>query len=59
MKLSTQDTLRVARSVIRDMSHGWKESELQATPREICEMLSAILCETYNFETGDVERESK
>jgi hypothetical protein len=59
MKLSQADTLRVARSVIRDMAHGWTVKELQAPPVDVCAALSAILGETYNFETGNVERENK
>jgi len=59
MKLSQADTLRVARSVIRDMAHGWTVKELQAPPVDVCAALSAILGETYNFETVNVERENK
>lgn len=56
---SEKDTLRIARSVIRDLAHGWDARELQVVPQRICERLSALLGERYDFKTGEVQRDEK
>ena len=47
-----QDIVRVARSVIRDQAHGWQTAELAKDPRLVCEWLSQLVGETYDYEIG-------
>lgn len=49
-----RDAIRVARSALRDMSHGWSIGELQASPEIICANLSHLLRESYDFASGEV-----
>lgn len=49
-----QNVLRNARSVIRDMASGWPEKSLAESPRSVCDKLSALLGERYDFVSGDV-----
>jgi hypothetical protein len=55
MKLSKEDVLREARSVIRDLIYGFAEDELCEDPRVVCQNLSEILGEDYDFETGETK----
>jgi hypothetical protein len=47
-----QDIIRTARSVIRDMAYGIRP--VAEPPVSVCDKLSALLGERYNFRTGDV-----
>jgi hypothetical protein len=50
-----QDIIRTARSVIRDMAYGiLHDRDLAEPPVAVCDKLSALLGERYNFRTGDV-----
>ena len=49
------DVIRLARSVIRDRAMDWAERELAESPRKVCERLSDLLGETYDFERGEVK----
>lgn len=51
---SQKDVLRIARSVIRDLAKGWTIKELQEPPEVICDKLSLMLRERYDFEEGKV-----
>lgn len=53
------DILRQARSVIRDLAYGYPPKELVQTPERMCEQLSHILQEQYDFEKGDVVEPSE
>jgi hypothetical protein len=53
-----KEAIRLARSLIRDMAHGWPVRELAETPEEVCRRLSAILREKYDFAHGNVTEES-
>lgn len=48
-----RDVLRLARSLIRDLAHGWPATELAAQPEEVCHQISEILDEDYDFEFGE------
>ena len=50
------ETIELARSLIRDLAHGWTVSELAERPENICERLSQLLGESYDFEAGEVIR---
>ena len=49
-----KDLIRVACSMIRDMAHGWTVEELTAQPFDVCQELSKLIGDTYNFENGTV-----
>jgi len=49
-----QDVLRMARSLIRDTAMNWARDELAADPEAVCEQLSGMLGEAYDFEKGEV-----
>jgi len=53
------EVLRHARAMIRDLFHGWPVKELGGDPKEVCEKLSRLLGETYDFNVGDVEDVAK
>lgn len=48
-----QELLRLARAVIRDQAFDYDERHLAADPRVVCDRLSAMIGETYDFPTGD------
>jgi hypothetical protein len=54
MKLTQteRETITIARSIIRDLMYGYREKELQAKPEEVCDRLSKIIGEKYNFSLG-------
>lgn len=52
------DILTQARSVIRDLAYGYPPKELVQTPERMCEQLSHILQEKYDFEKGEIVEES-
>jgi hypothetical protein len=54
LKDHEKDMIRIARSVIRDMAHGWSISELSDDPARVCQGLSVIVGDTYDFESGNV-----
>lgn len=49
-----KDTIRLARCLIRDAAMNWSHDELAASPEDVCNQLSDMLGEKYNFETGNV-----
>lgn len=49
-----KDIIRIACSVIRDQSKGWSGAELQEQPESICQKLSDLIGDTFNFESGEV-----
>jgi hypothetical protein len=51
---SEKETIRVACSVIRDMAMGWLLKDLQDQPVNICQKLSDLIGDIYDFESGDV-----
>ena len=51
-------TLQLARSMLRDVAYGYATRELAADPRVVCERLSEILGERYDFDEGDVQEPS-
>ena len=48
-----KEGIRVARSMIRDMAHGWPVKELAAQPVDICGELSKLIGDIYDFESGN------
>lgn len=48
-----RDILALARSVIRDLSFDYGERDLACSPKEICDKLSAVLREKYDFDTNE------
>jgi hypothetical protein len=54
LKPAHQDVIRMARSLIRDAAMNWARDELAADPEAVCEQLSGMLGEEYNFEKGTV-----
>ncbi len=54
LALEEQETIALARSLIRDMAHGWPPKELAEDPRRVCERLSELLGEGYDFDDGEV-----
>ena len=44
-----KDVIRIARSVIHDLSVGYQTKELQEHPVDICNRLSALIGDTYDF----------
>ena len=48
-----QDYIEQARSIIRDLAHGYPVKELSGSPEEVCYRLSDMLGENYDFDTGD------
>jgi hypothetical protein len=59
IKPAHQDVLRMARSLIRDAAMNWARDELVASPEAVCEQLSGMLGEEYNFEKGEVVAAAK
>lgn len=49
-----QDVIRMARSLIRDSAMNWARDELAADPEAVCEQLSGMIGEEYDFEKGEV-----
>ncbi len=47
------ELLKLARSVIRDMSRGWLDNDLAASPRELVERITKRLGDNYDFERGE------
>jgi hypothetical protein len=47
-----QDTIRLARSLIRDAAMNWARDELVASPEDVCAKLSEMIGEEYDFESG-------
>jgi hypothetical protein len=43
----------MARTVIRDVAHGYAERELPCTPREACQALTEVLGDHHDFATGE------
>lgn len=52
-----KDTLRKARSVIRDLLYGWSARELADRPEQIVKELNEILGEDWDFHKGDYPNE--
>jgi len=52
IKLSKEDVLREARSLIRDMVFGFSEKELAEDPRIVCQNLSEIWEKNTTFKQG-------
>jgi hypothetical protein len=50
-----REVLQHARSVIRDLARGWSRRDLARSPELVCEELSDLLGEDYDFE----EREAR
>lgn len=52
-----QDVLRLARSVIRDATYNYPVDSriLAADPKEVCQLLSEILGEEYDFDSSEAE----
>lgn len=53
MKLEIIEVLNLARSLIRDAAYGWPSDDLAATPEEVCDKITQLLGDTYNFEKGE------
>jgi hypothetical protein len=51
---SDVDVLCLARSLIRDLVHDWSEDELAASPQVVCEALTKMIGDEYDFDRGDV-----
>jgi hypothetical protein len=49
-----RETLALARSLIRDMAHGWPARELAEDPEAVAARLTAMLGDEYDFAGGDV-----
>jgi hypothetical protein len=47
------EVLTLARSLIRDASHGWPSDDLAATSEEVCDKITQIVGDDYNFEKGE------
>jgi hypothetical protein len=45
----------MARSLIRDAAMNWARDELVADPEAVCEQLSGMIGEEYDFDTGEVK----
>jgi hypothetical protein len=54
-----KDTIRLARCLIRDAATNWARDELAASPEDVCNQLSDMVGERYDFETGNVIPEKK
>jgi hypothetical protein len=52
MKQSDKETIEIARSIIRDLTFNYSIKELQMSPREICNRLSNLLGQQYDFDNG-------
>jgi hypothetical protein len=50
-----QEVIRMARSLIRDAAFDWARDELAADPETVCEQLSGIIGEDYDFEKGEIK----
>jgi hypothetical protein len=48
-----KETLRLARSVIRDLAHSWLDRDLIISPQELVRKITDSLGDKYDFETGD------
>jgi hypothetical protein len=59
LTLAQKDTIRLARCLIRDAAMNWARDELAASPEDVCNQLSDMLGEKYNFETGNVVHAKK
>lgn len=46
-------TMRLARSLIRDMAQGWPVEELAEQPDKVCEEITILLGDKFNFDTGE------
>ena len=51
--LPEHDLLRDCRTVLRDLSFGWHSDDLHRTVREVCDEISQLLDDGYDFETGN------
>ena len=50
---SEKDIIRIARSLIRDAAMDWARDEVIHSPEFVCEKLSEMLGEEYDFESGE------
>jgi hypothetical protein len=48
-----KDTLRKARTLIRDLVYGWSQRELADRPETIVQEINEILGESWDFHKGD------
>ncbi len=53
MTQEEKDTLRLARSLIRDLAFGWPVEELAERPDEVCKSLTALIGGSYDFDSGE------
>jgi|WetSurMetagenome_2_1015567.scaffolds.fasta_scaffold02344_4 hypothetical protein len=51
-----KETIRVACSVIRDLTFGWPVKDLVTQPADVCKGLSDLIGDTYDFKNGIVTR---
>lgn len=47
-----EELLLRARTMIRDMAHGWPEKQLLESPCATCEDITLFLGDAYDFDTG-------
>lgn len=48
-----QDLLNLTRSMVRDVAHDWPADELAGDPEDICNRITKVLGDEYDFETGN------
>jgi hypothetical protein len=53
LKDHEKDMIRIARGMIRDMIMGYSPKELGDDPARVCQGLSVIIGDTYDFESGE------
>lgn len=49
-----KEVIRVACSVIRDLTFEWPVKDLATPPADVCKGLSDLIGDTYDFENGTV-----
>lgn len=58
MTTPERDLLREARNMIRDIDFGYAMDELHRMPRDLCDEITELLDDGYDFETAECEEVS-
>lgn len=48
-----QELLTLSRSMVRDVAHDWPVKELAGDPEDVCNRITEVLGDEYDFETGN------